>query len=108
MADHFLENERSRIIDQIRLLETENSEDLETVTRILSKLTHVPAEEIRPQLQGLMSNLLNSRSIQTSATMTPEVWKQQFTAWVEGHRDLELPSLSDEAMSRESIYGDDR
>ncbi len=35
-----------------------------------------------------------------------EAWALRFSDWVEGHRNLELPSLSDESISRESIYED--
>jgi hypothetical protein len=37
--------------------------------------------------------------------LTPEEWVRQFNAWVEGH-DRTTPLLSDEAISRESIYPD--
>ena len=35
----------------------------------------------------------------------PEEWVRQFRAWVNSH-DSNLPVLSDEAMSRDSIYPD--
>jgi len=35
----------------------------------------------------------------------PEEWARQFRVWADGH-DANLPVLSDEAMSRESIYPD--
>lgn len=35
----------------------------------------------------------------------PEEWARQFRAWVDSH-DPNTPVLSDEAMSRESIYPD--
>jgi hypothetical protein len=35
----------------------------------------------------------------------PQEWARQFRAWAEGH-DPNLPVLSDEAMSRDSIYSD--
>ena len=37
--------------------------------------------------------------------LTPEEWVRQFDAWVNSH-DPNIPVLSDEAMSRESIYPD--
>jgi hypothetical protein len=39
-------------------------------------------------------------------TATPQEWVKAFHEWVESHRDLNLPPLSDEAISRESIYGE--
>lgn len=35
----------------------------------------------------------------------PQEWARQFRSWADGH-DPRLPVLSDEAMSRESIYPD--
>jgi hypothetical protein len=35
----------------------------------------------------------------------PQEWARQFRAWADSH-DPNLPVLSDEAMSRESIYPD--
>lgn len=39
-------------------------------------------------------------------TATPQEWVNAFSEWVESHRDLNLPLLSDQAISRESIYGE--
>ena len=36
--------------------------------------------------------------------LSPEGLSQAFLAWAESHRTLHLPSLSDQAISRESIY----
>jgi hypothetical protein len=35
----------------------------------------------------------------------PDEWARQFRIWADSH-DLNIPVLSDEAMSRESIYPD--
>ncbi|OCQ92627.1 hypothetical protein BCD64_07670 [Nostoc sp. MBR 210] len=39
-------------------------------------------------------------------TATPQEWIAAFQEWVESHRELNLPTLSDEDISRESIYGE--
>ncbi|MFN2456316.1 MAG: hypothetical protein ABR577_19130 [Pyrinomonadaceae bacterium] len=39
------------------------------------------------------------------ATATKEEWLQAFNAWMDSH-DPTLPLLSDEAISRESMYGE--
>ncbi|MBE9009263.1 hypothetical protein IQ250_03495 [Pseudanabaenaceae cyanobacterium LEGE 13415] len=93
--------------DQLRILE-ENSEDLEAMMQILSKLTQLPSEQIKPRLESLITNLLDLQASQPDTQENSEAWAQRFVAWVEGHRELRLPSLSDEAIGRESIYGDDR
>lgn len=38
-------------------------------------------------------------------TATTEDWRSAFNAWMDSH-DLALPPLTDEAISRESIYGE--
>jgi hypothetical protein len=43
------------------------------------------------------------RSLQDE--LTPEEWVRQFDAWVDSH-DRTTPLLSDEAISRDSIYSD--
>lgn len=94
--------------DPLRVLEDENSEDLEAMLRILSKLTRLPSEQIKPRLESLLTNLLDLQASQLDPQENSEAWSHRFAAWVESHRELGLPSLSDEAISRESIYGDDR
>ena len=37
--------------------------------------------------------------------MSAEEWERQFRVWAESH-DRSIPRLSDEAVSRESIYGE--
>ena len=41
-----------------------------------------------------------------SYELPPEEWVRKFEAWAESHAALNLPVLSDEAISRESIYAD--
>jgi hypothetical protein len=48
--------------------------------------------------------LLASHPPLSSGEMTPEEWVREFRAWTRSHSDL--PVLSDDAISRESIYGD--
>ena len=92
----------------VHSLEEENREDLETVTHILSRITHLPSEQIKPCLHAFMENLVELQETPFHAGAAPEEWLQRFSAWVEGHRGLGFRLLSDEAISRESIYGDDR
>lgn len=36
--------------------------------------------------------------------LPPDEWIREFDAWADSHRAMNLPSLSDEAISREFIY----
>jgi hypothetical protein len=40
------------------------------------------------------------------AEISPREWVEKFRAWARGHAGENLPVLSDEAVSREFIYGD--
>jgi hypothetical protein len=40
------------------------------------------------------------------AEMSSEEWVRQFKAWTRSHAGDNLPVLPDEAISRDSIYGD--
>jgi hypothetical protein len=50
--------------------------------------------------------LVAARPAVSAAKLSPEEWVRQFDAWVQSHAGDDLPLLSDEAISRESIYGD--
>ncbi len=108
MSELMFEDYQQRVSERVYSLEEQNREELETVTRILAKITHLPSERIKPQLHTLMENLIELQETPFHATATPEEWGQQFSAWVASHWEFGFPTLSDEAISRESIYGDDR
>ena len=42
----------------------------------------------------------------TPVELTPEQWVREFKAWTRSHAGDILPVLSDEAMSRDFIYGE--
>jgi len=41
-----------------------------------------------------------------AAELSPGEWVREFKAWTRSHASDNLPLLPDEAISRESIYGD--
>jgi hypothetical protein len=50
--------------------------------------------------------LVAAQPVAASTELSPEEWVRQFNAWTRSHAGRNLPVLSDEAMSRESIYAD--
>jgi hypothetical protein len=56
-------------------------------------------------LVELTEQLVPSTSIAHLQKTNPKEWARQFRAWADSH-DPNMPVLSDEAMSRESIYPD--
>jgi len=56
-------------------------------------------------LQELAEQQVQTGSIASLQTTNPKEWARQLRAWAASH-DPNLPVLSDEAMSRDSIYPD--
>jgi hypothetical protein len=56
-------------------------------------------------LEQIAEHYVQPDSIATLQNNNPREWGRQFDAWVESH-DPNTPVLSDEAMSRDSIYPD--
>ena len=50
--------------------------------------------------------LLARQTSPAAAELSPEEWVRQFKAWTRSHVEDNLPLLSDEAMSRDFIYGE--
>ncbi|MEH2168180.1 MAG: hypothetical protein V7K41_16310 [Nostoc sp.] len=88
-------------------LEQSHSEDIETITFLLAKISKRSPSEIKPHLDTMLERLVQADEERPFyETASPTEWVAAFTEWVESHRELNLPSLSDEAISRESIYGE--
>jgi hypothetical protein len=93
--------------DVLHFLQESHKQDLETITQILADITNRNPEEIKPYLDRILTQLVEPQQERPiNETATPEKRIAAFQAWVESHRNLNLPTLSDEAISRESIYGD--
>ncbi len=76
----------------------------------LSKITNRSPEEIKPYLDELIERLVPKEdsfdSASFSETSTHEEWSAEFHQWIDSHKNRNIPVLSDEAMSRESMYPD--
>lgn len=80
MPEPFFEHDRQRVSEIVHSLEAENREDLETVTHILSRITHLPSEQIKPCLHALMEKLIELQAMPFHANAAPEEWSQRFSA----------------------------
>ena len=81
--------------------------------KLVESLAQV-VQSLSPEERSLLEEKLKAQQQQTSAegkerpfyeTATPEEWVKAFREWAQSH-SRHQPSLSDEAISRESIYGD--
>lgn len=93
---------RSENVSYLHEFEKAHSKELETITAVLVKITHHTPQEIKPHLDAMLSKLVESEK----ASVISLKRAQAFREWVEDHRGMNLPNLSDEAISRESIYGE--
>lgn len=55
-------------------------------------------------LKTLVEGLLASSSQPTSLTLSPQERAERFVNWARSHSSIKAPPLSDDAISRESIY----
>ncbi|MGL4498026.1 MAG: hypothetical protein ACRCU2_03100 [Planktothrix sp.] len=81
--------------------------------KLVESLAQV-VQSLSPEERSLLEEKLKAQPEQNSGsgkdrpfyeTATPEEWVKAFREWAESHRG-DRPSLSDEAISRESIYGE--
>jgi|GEM_PF-915454 len=103
----------------------QDSPEIKQVMGALSKITNRSPEEIKPYVDELLKRLavgqdsfddINAASVRSvpmnvdsasfSETSTHEEWSAEFHQWVDSHKDRNIPVLSEEAMSRESMYPD--
>ena len=96
-----MKNQLKSVISE---LEQVHSQNLEIITGLLAEITKRNPEEIKPHLNRMLENLVKPRPFYETAT--PDEWVEEFEQWVKSHRELNLPTLSDPDISRESIYGE--
>lgn len=104
-----MENDLSKNSTQVQAaayfqsLQQEHQQELETIITALEKLTHLPTEQIEADFKMLLEHWVEPE--ETSRFLNQRT--RAFYDWVESHRDMNLPVLSDHAISRESIYGEE-
>ena len=89
----------------------DSSQELEKIVGALSKMTSRSPEEIKPHLEALIDRLNQTKEDDLAAssfyvTSTHEQWLAEFHEWLDSHKGKNIPVLSEEAMSRESMYPD--
>lgn len=84
----------------------DDKEDLEIITQMLVKIMKLTPEQITPHLNSMVERLRELKEA-PSSKMTPEERARTFHEWAESH-NRNMPLLSDYAVSRESIYDNER
>lgn len=85
-----------------------NEQEIQQTIEALSRITSRSPGEVKPYLLKLLEHLAPN---QTGADphgkeLNYEEWLVEFHQWLDTHKDRGIPVLSDEAMSRESMYPD--
>lgn len=91
-------------------IQSPDNEQIQLALGALAKLTSRSPEEIKPYIDELLARLGVQKADEPTAsfyeTATHEEWSKEFHQWIDSHKGEDIPVLSEEAMSRESIYPD--
>ncbi len=86
--------------------EQAHREDLAAIVEALASMTRRTPSEVKPYFDAMLEYLVQLHERPFDDPATPQERGRAFREWVESHREMNLPSLSDEAINRESIYGE--
>ncbi|MGB7441836.1 MAG: hypothetical protein WA919_12265 [Coleofasciculaceae cyanobacterium] len=67
---------------------------------------NIPGNHLSRNISLLFKKLLGRLLVSSEERVVPTQRRKAFIEWVESHRDLDLPLLGDEAISRESMKGE--
>jgi hypothetical protein len=95
-------NPKKQPTEFFQQFEKAHKEEITAVSLIVAKITNRSLEDVKSHLDSMLSSLVEKNSPNAS----PSERAREFREWVESHKNMNLPSLSDEAISRESIYGE--
>lgn len=83
-----------------------NSQLVESIAQMIGSLTPEEKALLKQKVQLTLSPNEEIPTKHFQAISTPTEWISAFRQWTQSHKALNLPSLSDQAISRESIYGE--
>ena len=101
------DKKRIQSVEFLHNFEKAHKEDLEALLQVLVKITSRTPEEIKPHFDAMLERLVEPKKRPFYETATPEERARAFREWAESH-DRNTPLLSDYAVSRESMYDDER
>lgn len=83
-----------------------NTQLVESITQMIESLTPEEKDLLKQKINPILQLSEIPKSSHFQETASPQEWNHAFQEWIDSHKDMNLPSLSDEAISRESIYGE--
>ena len=80
---------------------------LELKPEIEERVTALAARQgvsVEEYIQNFLESMASLDEEPSYDSMTPEQWATEFEEWIDSHDYITAPPLTDEAISRESIY----
>jgi hypothetical protein len=80
---------------------------LELKPEIEARVTALAARQgisVEKYIQSVIEGLASLDEETSYKSMTPDEWAREFEEWVNGHDYITAPPLTDDQISRESIY----
>jgi mannosyltransferase OCH1-like enzyme len=83
-----------------------NTQLVESITQMIESLTPEEKDLLTQKIKPILQDKDIPKASHFQEIASPQEWNNAFQQWIDSHKHKNLPSLSDEAMSRESIYGE--
>jgi hypothetical protein len=100
--------QQTLVYPYLESLQEQHQDELENIIRVLASITNISPEQVKPHMDVLLRQLVNKQQERPfHETATASEWVTAFREWAANHRH-KVPPLSDYAVSRESMYEDER
>jgi len=100
--------QNSLIYQRLQNLQEQHEDELDNIVRVLANITNISPKQVKPYIDNLLRQLVNKQQEPPFyETATAEEWVTAFREWAVSHYH-DAPPLSDYAVSRESMYEDER
>lgn len=96
------------LVYHLQSLREQHGDELDNIIRVLASITNISPEQIKPHIDRLLQQLVNQQEERPfHETATASEWVTAFREWAASHHH-NVPPLSDYAVSRESMYEDEK
>ncbi len=83
-----------------------NTQLVESITQMIESLTPEEQDLLTQKIKPILQSQEITKTSHFQEMASPQEWNNAFQEWIDSHKNMNLPSLSDKAISRESIYGE--
>ncbi|MDJ0578629.1 hypothetical protein [Crocosphaera sp.] len=83
-----------------------NTQLVDSITQIIECLTPEEKDLLKEKIKPILQDKHIKKPSHFQEKASPQEWNNAFQEWIDSHRNKNLPCLSDEAISRENIYGE--